>query len=130
MTDSWTRTLAETVDAIAPDGMEVRLLAGGERGSMAEFRLAPGRTGKAVRHRTVEELWFILEGTGEMWREGVGDGATTLHPGMSLTVPVGRRFQLRNTGAGWLRAVGVTMPPWPLHRSEADEVEGIWTPDV
>ena len=44
----------------APDGSDVRLLLRGSRGSTAHFELGPGQTSKAVRHRTVEEVWYFV----------------------------------------------------------------------
>ncbi|MFN0094383.1 MAG: hypothetical protein ACKVVT_06355, partial [Dehalococcoidia bacterium] len=61
--------LAEAPVVLAPDGSDVRPLLRLAGGSMAHFTLAPGETSRAVRHRTVEEVWYILAGTGEMWRE-------------------------------------------------------------
>src|SRR5262245_32644925 len=62
-----TKRLPARPDVVAPDGSDVRILLQTSRGSMAHFELAPGRTSKAVRHRTVEEIWFVLAGRGEMW---------------------------------------------------------------
>lgn len=118
--------LPATPDALAPDGSEVRLLAGLSAGSMAHFTLHPGHVSKAVRHRTVEEIWFILGGEGEMWRRQEGKHATLdLTPGISLTIPVGTEFQFRSTGTVALTAVAITMPPWP-GEGEAEFVEGMW----
>jgi hypothetical protein len=61
------RPLPDAPDAIAPDLMEVRLLAGIAAGGMAHFRMPPRTVGRAVRHRTVEELWFFTAGAGRMW---------------------------------------------------------------
>ena len=36
---------------------------------MAKFDLASGHTSTAVTHRTVEEIWFIISGRSEMWRQ-------------------------------------------------------------
>ncbi len=36
---------------------------------MAHFELAPGAVSNAVEHRTVEEIWYVLSGCGEMWRK-------------------------------------------------------------
>jgi len=33
---------------------------------MAHFHLPAGQVSRAVRHRTVEEIWFVLSGRGEM----------------------------------------------------------------
>jgi mannose-6-phosphate isomerase-like protein (cupin superfamily) len=120
------RTLPAAYDVLAPDGSEVRILASGERGSMAHFTLPPGQASVAVAHHTVEEVWYILDGEGEMWRKtGDDETVTTFRAGLSLTIPVGTHFQFRNTGAAALKALGVTMPPWP-GMDEAYVVKGKW----
>ena len=121
-----TKSLGAEADVIAPDGCEVRILATAGRGSMAHFSLAPGQTSHAVAHRTVEEVWYFLSGTGRMWRRhGDREDIVEVGPGLSLAIPLGTRFQLRNDGAGPLAAVAVTMPPWP-GEDEAYLVEGPW----
>ena len=50
-------------------------------------------------------------------------------PGVSLSIPLGTHFQLRNDGAEPLAAVAVTMPPWPGD-DEAYLVEGKWPASV
>ena len=125
------RTLPVVADDVAPDGSLVRLLAGASRGGMAHFELGAGETSRPQRHRTVEEIWFVLDGLGQMWREPLEGTASVidLRPGVSLTIPVGTSFQFRNTGRVPLGIVGVTMPPWP-GAGEAETVEGIWTPRI
>jgi mannose-6-phosphate isomerase-like protein (cupin superfamily) len=120
------RQLPTACDVLAPDGSEVRILTSGERGSMAHFTLPAGEMSVAVAHRTVEEVWYILAGEGEMWRK-VDDAetVTVLQEGLSLTIPVGTHFQFRNTGKAPLKAIGVAMPPWP-GMDEAYAVEGKW----
>jgi mannose-6-phosphate isomerase-like protein (cupin superfamily) len=126
-------------DVTAPDGSDVRVLVRSERGSMAHFELAPGQTSQAVRHLHVEELWFVVGGTGEMWLGGDEPAVVTLEEGVSLRIPPATPFQFRATGdagakgaAGGvpLAAVAVTMPPWPLDQEEAVAVDGPWTPTV
>ncbi len=108
----------------APDGSDVRVLLSLEGGSMAHFELRPGATSEAVRHRTVAEVWYVLAGRGEMWRELDGRSLTVgLVPGTCLTIPAGTRFQFRALGDEPLQVVGVTMPPWPGN-DEAVLVEG------
>ena len=121
-----TRIRSAAPDTIAPDGSEVRLLASGSRGSMAQFTLPPGAISKPVAHHTVEEVWLVIAGRGRMWRKrGVSQETVELTPGVSLTIPVGASFQFRNDGDVRLECVGVTMPPWPgMH--EAYPVAGIW----
>ena len=121
-----TRLTSELPDVIAPDGSEVRILAAASRGSMAHFSLPRGAVSKAVAHRTVEEVWLVLRGRGRMWRKlGAAEETVDLHPGVSLSIPVGAHFQFRNDGEEPLDCVGTTMPPWP-GMDEAYEVEGIW----
>jgi mannose-6-phosphate isomerase-like protein (cupin superfamily) len=121
-----TRQRAEAPDVTAPDGSEVRLLAHSSRGSMAQFTLPAGAVSKAVAHRTVEELWLVISGTGRMWRKlGNEEETVPLSPGMSLAIPVGAHFQFRNDGTEPLHCAGVTMPPWP-GMDEAYEVKGVW----
>ena len=116
-------------DVAAPDGSYVRALVRGDRGSMAHFLLAEHQTSVAVRHREVEELWYIVQGAGEMWRGGPTPSLTALAPGVSLRIPPSTPFQFRSIGPGPLTAVAVTMPPWPDH-AEAIVTEGPWTPTV
>lgn len=121
-----TKALSDLPDVTAPDGSDVRLLVSSGRGSMAHFSLAPGAISLAVCHRTVEELWFITAGDGQMWRSADGvEEIIDLVPGISLTIPVGTRFQFR-AGRTPLEAVAVTMPPWP-EMDEAYPVDGPWT---
>jgi mannose-6-phosphate isomerase-like protein (cupin superfamily) len=117
-------------DAVAPDGSDVRVLLGLKGGGMAHFRIPTGETSIAVTHRTVEEIWYFIEGRGEMWRRfGQAERIDPIEPGVCLTVPLGTHFQLRAIGPTPLGAVGVTMPPWP-GEGEACVVEGKWTPTV
>jgi mannose-6-phosphate isomerase-like protein (cupin superfamily) len=121
-----TKALPDEPDATAPDGSDVRILLQLSRGSMAHFELGAGRVSRPVAHHHVEELWYILNGQGEMYRRQ-GDNAETvpLRPGTCLSIPAGTHFQFRADGAGPLAAVGVTMPPWPGD-GEAYEVPGAW----
>jgi mannose-6-phosphate isomerase-like protein (cupin superfamily) len=123
-----TRTLPPDFDVLAPDGSEVRILLSLPRGSMAHFRLRPGQTSQAVRHRTVEEIWYILSGQGEMWRSVSGQEAIVpLASGTCLTIPTGVSFQFRSAEDTALAAVAITMPPWPAE-GEAEFVPGNWKP--
>ena len=117
-------------DAVAPDGSDVRVLLGVGGGGMAHFELGAGETSVAVRHRTVEEVWFFLSGRGEMWRSNGGEELTVdVTAGVSIDIPLGTTFQLRSHGQEPLRALGATMPPWP-GPGEAILTEGPWTPTV
>jgi len=112
---------------VAPDGSDVRVLLGTTSGGMAHFELAAGRTAAAVTHRTVEEIWYVVAGHGEMWRKlGAVEETVALEPGVCLTIPLGTHFQFRAAPDQPVAAVAVTMPPWP-GEGEALPVCGPWT---
>jgi mannose-6-phosphate isomerase-like protein (cupin superfamily) len=130
MSEFLTKRFPVAGDAVAPDGSDVRLLLGLDRGGMAHFELAPGATAVAVAHHTIEEIWYFLTGRGEMWRKlGAQEEVVPVDPGTCITIPVGTHFQFRSFGYEPLAALGVTMPPWP-GEGEAYQVEGIWKPTV
>lgn len=125
-----TSRLPVTPDVLAPDGSDVRVLLALPGGSMAHFQLLPGKTSTAVVHRTVDELWYVISGRGEMWREQSGrTGITPLEPGICLTIPAGTGFQFRSFGPDPLAAIAVTMPPWPGD-DEAVPTAGPWPSTV
>lgn len=123
-----TKHLPTNPDVVAPDGSDVRILLALPGGSMAHFALAPGRTSRAVAHRTVEEIWFFLDGRGEMWRrQGEREEITPVAAGVCITIPLGTHFQFRSFGPEPLTAVAITMPPRPGD-DEAYPVPGPWEP--
>ena len=128
MTTFATKRLAPKRDVVAPDGSDVRALLALDGGSMAHFTLAPGATSRAVEHRTVDEIWFVAGGHGELWRhDGAREQVIALEVGVSLTIPRGTRFQFRAKGTTPLTIIAVTMPPWPGD-GEATVVDGPWAP--
>ena len=130
MTNFATKDIPSRPTVTAPDGSEVRVLLGLERGGMAHFTLPPNQTSKAVTHRSVEEIWYFLSGRGEMWRSQDGHSTVVdVYPGLCLTIPLGTRFQFRSKDGESLTAIGVTMPPWP-GEGEAVFVAGAWQPTV
>jgi mannose-6-phosphate isomerase-like protein (cupin superfamily) len=119
-------TLSAAHDVLAPDGSEIRLAGRVAGASLVECVLPPGGVSAAVRHRTVEEVWLVVAGEGDVWRSR--DGRQTTLPvaaGSWLTIPVGTHFQFRATGRGPLRIVIATAPPWP-GPDEAVRVEDHW----
>jgi len=125
-----TKVLPVTADAVAPDGSDVRILLGLAGASMAHFELRAEAASVAVHHRTVEEIWYVLSGRGEMWRREAGEEATAeLTPGVCLTIPPNTEFQFRSRGPEPLRAVAITVPPWPGD-GEAIRSDGPWAASV
>jgi mannose-6-phosphate isomerase-like protein (cupin superfamily) len=114
--------------AMAPDGSDVRVLLRVAGASMAHFELAAGRTAGAVTHRTVEEIWYVVAGRGQLWRrQGGREETVTLEPGVCVTIPSGTHFQFRASPVERVAALGVTVPPWPGD-DEALAVAGPWVP--
>ena len=123
-------SLPAAPSGVAPDGMDVRPLLALAGGSVAHFELPPGRVSRAVAHRTVEEVWYFLGGSGRMWRSQDGrEEEVGIEAGVCLDIPLGTAFQFRSEGGSPLAVVVVTMPPWPGEH-EAFVVHGPWAPTV
>lgn len=106
------------LDAAEPyttkDGSTIRELCGipvgGTRNmSLAEATLAPGQATERHYHASSEEVYFVLEGVGEMEIEG-GRGAVGAHD--AVPIPAGSRHQIRNTGDAPLRFLCACAPPY------------------
>lgn len=122
--------LPEIRTELAPDNSEVRVLLAMSGGSMAHFALGPGKVSRAVAHRSVEEIWYVLSGRGEMWRKQAGqEEIVALEPGVCLTIPPHTHFQFRASATDGVAAVAVTMPRWPGD-AEALFVQGRWEPSI
>jgi len=124
-----TRRLAAAPVVLAPDGSAIRELVQVTGGSLVHCTLPPGQVTQAVRHRTVEEVWFCVAGSGQVWRaaqrDAQADEIVDLAPGVALSLPCGVAFQFRSSGPGPLELVIATMPPWPGD-AEAMPVDGVW----
>ena len=117
-------------DAIAPDGSQIRFLVppppavaeacpppdrSARTSSMVEVRLPAGERSRPVRHRTVEEVWYVLAGSGQLWRRAP-DGeerSDPLQPGRSVVIPTGWAFSFRAEEGADLVFLCHTSPPWP-----------------
>jgi mannose-6-phosphate isomerase-like protein (cupin superfamily) len=99
----------------APDGSTVCPLGSEANGGIALCRLSPGVATTPVRHRSVEELWYVLAGEGEVSRRhGAWDPfVDPLRPGSCVDIGLGLTFQFRCTGNVDLSMVLLTMPQWP-----------------
>ena len=125
-----TITLPTQPEAKSPAGADIRFLVGGETGNMIHSTVPPHQINIATVHATVSEFWYILEGHGEIWRDGgVESGITVLVPGTSIDIPVGTAFQYRNVSDADLKFICISMPPWPGD-SEATYVKGVWQPTI
>lgn len=130
--------LSRDPDVIAPDGSEIRLLATTSSvtaeavtgGSMVHCTLPPGKITKPVHHRTVQENWYCIAGSGTLWRSfESSEDLLPLTPGVSCSIAIGTCFQFRSDGDVPLEIVIATMPPWP-GEDEAEECAGHWAPSL
>ena len=130
-----------TPDVTAPDGSEIRLLLDARHravgASMVEVVLPAGQVSRPVYHRTVEEVWYILEGVGQVWRcppEAADPGTVAplaVGPGDALVIPTGWSFQFGASEAAALRFLCVTLPPWPGNdEAQPAEFGGLGMPTV
>ena len=111
---------------LAPDGSEIRELLTLPGGGLAHCMLPAGKVAVAVKHRSVSEIWYFINGHGQVWRKQPElEEIVDVGPGVCITIPLGTRFQFRNTGLAPLEFLIATMPPWP-GSEEADLVDGIW----
>lgn len=79
-----------------------------------------------MRHRGVEEIWFVLQGRGQPWRKrGAAKQVVNLVPQLCVAILTGVHGQFRNTGREPLELMLYTMPPWP-GASEAVRVAAHW----
>ena len=128
------------VDVLAPDGSEIRFLIdqrhASRRASLVEVTLDAGQVSRPVWHRTVEEIWYILEGHGQVSRCPPGVTPETVQPvpispGDALVIPTEWRFQFSADEGGLLRFLCYTSLAWsgPEEAPEA-ELGGLGPPTV
>jgi mannose-6-phosphate isomerase-like protein (cupin superfamily) len=121
-----TMSVPDQADETAPDDAEIRLLPRMQGGSLCHCTFPEGAISRAVRHRTIDEIWYFLEGQGEVWRSREDfEAIVPVQSGVSLTIPVGISFQIRNTGTGPLTFLCFSMPPWPGD-AEAIQTDDYW----
>jgi len=129
-----TKTLQSELDYLAPDGSAIRELLNLEdrKGGLAHCVLPVGGVSAAQRHKTVGEIWYFVQGLGQVWRKSAGeereDCVVDVSPGRCLTIEPGEHLQFRNTGEEPLTLIIATIPSWP-GRQEAEVVEGRWQPE-
>ena len=88
--------------------------------SLAEELLPPGKSVSPHHHEVLEEVYYILEGTGEMT---VGDETREVGAGDAIYIPKHNRHTLTNTGAQIMRILLVCGPAFYFedHRIEKAE---------
>jgi mannose-6-phosphate isomerase-like protein (cupin superfamily) len=105
----------ETVEPfVTKDGSLIRELCGIPAGgtskhSVAEATLEPGQTTERHYHRESEEVYFILEGEGDMELDGEAARVTA---GDAIPIAPGAWHTLRNTEDRPLRLLCTCAPPY------------------
>ena len=121
-----TKKLPKKYDELAPDKSEIRLLLKMKGGGLVHCTLPPGGTSLAVKHKTIEEIWYFIQGQGQVWRRQEDrEVIVDVDPGTCITIPTGAHFQFHNTGEVPLCFIIATMPPWP-GEEEAVRVQDHW----
>jgi mannose-6-phosphate isomerase-like protein (cupin superfamily) len=96
------------------DGSTIRVLLDAELGgareqSLAEATLAPGGATRRHYHARTEEIYAVLEGSGEMEVDG---DRCSVAPGDAILIPPGAWHEIRADGAGELRFLCCCAPPY------------------
>lgn len=98
------RNIHQVPAFITQDGSEIRELLAHRNSclrkqSLAEARLAPGQSTTPHYHPVVEEIYYILQGTGRMQ---IGNEVTEVGPGDAIAIPPGAIHTIENNGAAIL----------------------------
>jgi mannose-6-phosphate isomerase-like protein (cupin superfamily) len=110
--------LVRSLDAATPfttaDGSTIRELLGLPTGgtelqSLAEATLAPGQATRRHYHGETEEIYFVLEGAGEIELDG---DRGQVSPGDAVPIPPRAWHQIRNAGSEPLRFLCCCAPPY------------------
>lgn len=97
---------------ITKDGSEIRELLAHRNSSirnqsLAEARIPPGMTTTPHHHPRSEEIYFILQGEGQMT---IGDQSHDVRMGDAIAIPPGSVHKIRNTGSEILRLLCCCAP--------------------
>lgn len=96
------------------DGSTIRVLldaqfGGAREQSLAEATLAPGQATRRHHHARTEEIYAVLEGSGEMEVDGE---RRAVAPGDAILIPPGAWHEIRADGAAELRFLCCCAPPY------------------
>jgi mannose-6-phosphate isomerase-like protein (cupin superfamily) len=108
------RSLDAAEPFVTADGSTIRELCGHPTGgtvnqSLAEATLEPGQATERHYHAETEEIYFVLEGRGEMELDA---DRRRVGPGDAVPIVPGAWHQLVNVGEGQLRILCCCAPPY------------------
>ena len=104
----------EITPYVTKDGSEVRELMhpavhGNTKQSLAEATVLPGCRTLLHRHRTTEEIYYIVEGAGEM---RLGDDRFAVSAGDTICIAPGTAHCIENTGTAVLTILCACSPAY------------------
>ena len=82
-------------------------ISGSKNMSIATIFVDPGKESKMHFHKKMEEIYYILDGKGEININGI---VTKIKKGYAILLPVGSKHQIRNTGQKVLKFISVDSP--------------------
>ncbi len=85
----FTENASETREILAPRNSSVQYQ------SLAEIRVAPGKTTEEHFHIQTEEIYYVLRGKGRMWVE---NEFKDVKAGDGIAIPSGKRHKIQNIG--------------------------------
>ena len=91
------------------DGSTIRELHHTELQSLAEATLEPSQATARHYHRTTEEIYFVLKGSGDLEVDGE---RRRLRPGDAALIPPGAWHTFENDGNSELRFLCCCAPPY------------------
>lgn len=80
-----------------------------DQGSVAFFRLEPGRASAWSHNKVGEESFFVLKGHGEVW---TGNKAHAVRPGSFILIPASVVRSIRASKGEALEFYAITTPAW------------------
>jgi mannose-6-phosphate isomerase-like protein (cupin superfamily) len=95
--------------------------------SIAHAILQPGAASLPHRLKTSSEVYFILEGEGEMH---IDSEKAAVRAGQAILIPPGSWQHIRNTGCFSLKFICIVNPSWRAEDEEVEEDAGVGCGEV
>jgi len=133
LSDPWMTVVPKPQpDMISPGGAMVYHLIHVPGGALSRVVVQPGMVSTGGRLEGIEDTFFILSGTGQIWRcESNGpvlrEETVALRPGVTVTIPSGVAFQYRSHPEEPLVFLEIVAPGWSLERRLPSEHRS-WVP--
>jgi mannose-6-phosphate isomerase-like protein (cupin superfamily) len=105
--------LHDSEGVVVPDicGTAIEIInpesAGSTKVSFAKLIIRPGEESRQHYHRVMEEIYYIISGTGRLT---IDDKTFEVGPGHAIFLPTGSHHQITNTGEGDLVFVCADAP--------------------